>query len=111
MYRSVHKKNPIKIGEGEKLVWGKKGVCANTNLVFRGENLVYTHFSGGKSQYILIFRGKSQYILIFPGVNLSIYSFFRGGGGGGVCNTSTEYQTTKNGHVPQKTINHVNLNP
>jgi hypothetical protein len=80
MYRSVHKKNPIKIGEGEKLVWGKKGVCANTNLVFRGENLVYTHFSGGKSQYILIFRGKSQYILIFPGVNLSIYSFFRGGG-------------------------------
>jgi len=23
MHRSVHKKNPIKIGEGEKLVWGK----------------------------------------------------------------------------------------
>jgi len=24
MYRSVHKKNPFKIGEGEKLVWGEK---------------------------------------------------------------------------------------
>jgi hypothetical protein len=24
MYRSVHKKNPIKIGEGKKLVWGEK---------------------------------------------------------------------------------------
>jgi len=24
MYRSVHKKNPIKIGEGGKLVWGEK---------------------------------------------------------------------------------------
>ena len=24
MYRSVYKKNPIKIGEGDKLVWGGK---------------------------------------------------------------------------------------
>ena len=68
MYRSVHKKNAIKIGEGEKLVWGEKLVCVNTYLDFRGENSVYSHFSGGKSQYILI----------FPGGKLSIYSFFRG---------------------------------
>jgi hypothetical protein len=38
MYRSVHKKNPIKIGEGEKLVWGEKLVCVNTYLV--GSSLV-----------------------------------------------------------------------
>ena len=57
MYSSVHKKNPIKIGEGEKLVWGKKLVCVNTYLVF---------------------RGKIQYIFIFSGGNLSVYSFFRG---------------------------------
>ena len=61
MYRSVHKKNPIKIGEGEKLV------CVNTYLVFRGENSVYANFSGGKSQYILIFPGGTEY-----GVNMSM---------------------------------------
>ena len=49
---SVHKKNPIKIGEGEN-------------------EYVLTH--------TLISGGKIQYILIFPGGNLSIYSFFRGG--------------------------------
>jgi hypothetical protein len=65
MYRSVYKKNPIKIGEGDKLVWGGKWVCVNTYLVFRGENSVYTHFSGGKSQYILIFPGgETEYILM-----------------------------------------------
>ena len=52
MYRSVHKKNPIKIGEGKKLVWGENDYV-----------LTHTWFSGGKIQYILI----------FPGVNLSIY--------------------------------------
>jgi hypothetical protein len=48
MYRSVHKKKPIKIGEGEKLVLGGKWVCVNTYLVFRGESSVYTPISGGK---------------------------------------------------------------
>jgi hypothetical protein len=57
MYRSVHKKNPIKIGEGEKLVWGKNEYV-----------LTHTWFSGGEIQYILI----------FPGGNLSMHSFFRG---------------------------------
>ena len=47
---------------------GGKWVCVNTYLVFRGKNSVYTHCSGGKSQYILIFPGGKQ----------SIYSFFRG---------------------------------
>jgi hypothetical protein len=66
MYISVHKKNPIKIGE--KLVWGKNEYV-----------LTHTWFSGGKIQYILIFPGgKSQYILILPGGKLSIYSLFRG---------------------------------
>jgi len=36
MYRSVHKKTPIKIGEEETLVWGK-WVCVNIYLVFRGD--------------------------------------------------------------------------
>ena len=59
---SVHKKNPIKIGEGK-----------NEYV------LTHTWISGGKIKYILIFPGgKSQYILIFPGGKLSIYSFFRG---------------------------------
>jgi hypothetical protein len=58
MYRSVHKKNPIKIGERDKLVWGKNEYV-----------LTHTWFSGGKIQYILIFLGG----------NLSICSFFRGG--------------------------------
>ena len=58
MYRSVHKKNPIEIGEGGKLVWGKNEYV-----------LTHTWFSGG---------GGIQYILIFQGGNLSIYSFFRG---------------------------------
>ena len=52
MYRSVYKKNPIKIGEEEKLVW-----VGNENV------LTHTWFSGGKIQYILIFAGE----------NLSIY--------------------------------------
>ena len=39
------RKNPIKIGEGKKL------------LGFPGENSAYTHFSGRKSQYILIIPG------------------------------------------------------
>jgi hypothetical protein len=46
MYRSVHKKNPIKKGEGKKLVWGENEYV-----------LTHTWFSGGKIQYILIFRG------------------------------------------------------
>ena len=62
MYRSVHKKNPIKIGEGEKLIWGGGG----------GNEYVLTH--------TWFFGGKIQYILIFSEENLSIYSFFRGGG-------------------------------
>ena len=70
MNRSVHKKNPIKVGKGGKLVWREKLVCVNTYLVFRGENSVYTQFSGG--------GGKSQYIQIIPGGKLSIYSFFQG---------------------------------
>ena len=36
MYRSVHKKNPIKIGDGGKLVWGENEYV-----------LTYTWFSGG----------------------------------------------------------------
>jgi hypothetical protein len=56
MYISVHKKNPIKIGEGK-----------NEYV------LTHTWFSGGKIQYILIFPGgKSQYILIFPGRKMSM---------------------------------------
>ena len=60
MYISLHKKNPIKIGEEEQLVWGG------------GDEYVLTHiwFSGGGG-------GGIQYILIFPRGNLSIYSFFR----------------------------------
>ena len=46
MNRSVHKKNTIKIGEGKKLVWGENEYV-----------LTHTWFSGGKIQYILIFRG------------------------------------------------------
>jgi hypothetical protein len=83
MDRCVHKKNPIKIGEGEKRVWGEKWVCVNTYLVFRGENSVYTNFSGGKSQYILI----------FPERKLSIYSFSGGKMSMGekwVCNSSLQ---------------------
>ena len=76
MYRSVHKKNPIKIGKGGKLIWRGKWVCVNTYLVFRGENSVYTHFSEGKSQYILIFPGGTEYMLIFQGGKL-------------VCNTGS----------------------
>jgi hypothetical protein len=57
MYRSVHKKNPIKIGEGKNEYGGKNEYV-----------LTHTWFSGEKIQYILI----------FPGGNLSIYSFFRG---------------------------------
>ena len=69
-YRSVHKKNPIKIGEREKLVWGGGNEYVLTHTLFSGGvgNSVYTHFS----------EGKSQYVLIFPGRKLSIYSFFRG---------------------------------
>jgi hypothetical protein len=52
MYISVHKKNPIKIGE-------------------RKNEYVLTH--------TWISGGKIQYIFIFPGGNLGIYSFFRGG--------------------------------
>ena len=48
---SVHKKDPIKIGEGK-----------NEYV------LTHTWISGGKIQYILIFQEG----------NLSIYSFFRG---------------------------------
>ena len=72
MYWSVHKKTPIKIGEREKLVWGEKWVCVNTYLVFwgwggggnlrmhsffRGENWVYTHFSGGQMS-----MGEHEYV-------------------------------------------------
>jgi hypothetical protein len=45
-------------------------------LVFRVENSVYTHFSEGKSQYILIFPGGTEYMLIFQGGKL-------------VCNTGS----------------------
>ena len=73
MYRSVHKKNPIKIGEGDKLVWGEKWVCVNTYLDFRGEISVYTHFSGGEiSVYTHFSGGKTEYILIFPGRKMSM---------------------------------------
>jgi hypothetical protein len=84
MYRSVHKKNPIKIGKGEKLVWRKKWVCVSTYLVFRGENSVYTHFSGGGeiSVYTHFSGGKTEYILIFPWKQMSI-------GKKWVCNTGT----------------------
>ena len=52
---------------------GEKLVCVNTYLIFRGENSVYTYFSGGKSQYILIFPWeKTEYILIFPGGKMSM---------------------------------------
>jgi hypothetical protein len=61
MYRSVHKKNPIKVGEGGKLVWREKWVCVNTYLVFRGENSVYTHFSGGNLSIYSFFRGNTEY--------------------------------------------------
>jgi hypothetical protein len=64
MYISVHKKNPIKIGEGKNQYGGK----INTYLVFRGENSVYTHFSGWE---ISVYTH-------FSGGKLSIYSFFRG---------------------------------
>ena len=72
MYWSVHKKNLIKIGEGEKLVWGKNEYV-----------LTHTWFSGGKFSIYSFFRGgggggESQYALIFPRGKLSIYSFFRG---------------------------------
>ena len=56
MYRSLHKKNLIKIGEGGKLV--------------REENeyvLTHTWFSGGKIQYILIFPGGISVCTHFSG--------------------------------------------
>jgi hypothetical protein len=64
MYRRVQKKNPIKIGEGEN-----EYVLTHT-WFSGGKNSVYTNFSGGKSQYILIFPGE--------GVNW-VYTHFPGG--------------------------------
>ena len=61
MYISIHKKNPIKIGEGK-----------NEYV------LTHTWISGGKIQYMLFFLGggggggESQYILIFPGRKMSM---------------------------------------
>jgi hypothetical protein len=67
MYISVHKKNPIKIGEG-------KNEYVLTHTWFSGGKIQYILiFPGGKSQYILIFPGgKTQYILIFPGRKMSM---------------------------------------
>ena len=64
MYISVHKKNPIKIGEGKNEyvlthTWFSGGKIQFI-LIFRGEISVYTHFSGGKTQYILIFPGRKM---------------------------------------------------
>ena len=53
---------------------GEKLVCVNTYLVFRGENSVYTHFSGGKISVYTHFSGGGG----GGGGKLSIYSFFRG---------------------------------
>ena len=61
MYRSVYKKNPIKIGEEEKLVW-----VGNENV------LTHTWFSGGKFSIYSFLRGKTEYILIFPGEKMSM---------------------------------------
>ena len=44
---SVHKKNPIKIGEGKNWYEGKNEYV-----------LTHTWISGGKIQYILIFPGR-----------------------------------------------------
>ena len=57
MYRSVHKKIPIEIGEGGKLVLGENEYV-----------LTHTWYSGGKIQHILIFREE-----------ISIYTHFSGG--------------------------------
>ena len=63
MYRSVHKKNPIKIGEGGKLLWGKNEYVL-THTWFSGGgggNSVYTHFSGGEiSVYTNFSGGKTE---------------------------------------------------
>ena len=67
MYRSVHKKNPIKIGEGKKLVLGENEYV-----------LTHTWFSGGKIHYILIFPGEISVYTHFSGGKRSVYSFFRG---------------------------------
>jgi hypothetical protein len=56
MYRSVHKINPIKTGEGEKLIWGENEYV-----------LTHTWISGGEIQYILI----------FPGICMVFYNFDR----------------------------------
>jgi hypothetical protein len=64
MYKSVHKKNPIKIGEGGKLIWGENEYV-----------LTHTWFSGGKfkvSIYSVFPPEKLAYTEISPG-KFSIY--------------------------------------
>ena len=54
MYRSVHKKNPIKTGEGGKLVW-RKNEYVLTHIWFSGGG-------GGNLSIYLFFRGENEYV-------------------------------------------------
>ena len=69
MYISVHKKNPIKIGEGKNeyvlthtwISGGKFSIYSFFGGGGGGGGIsVYTHFSGGKTEYILIFPGRKM---------------------------------------------------
>ena len=85
---------------------GRKWVCVNTYLVFRGENSVYTHFSGVESQYILIFPGgklsihrHTTYIYTFG----PVWHAPVRGPYSATCRTLTEPERTLNMTIQQET--------